>query len=502
MKRTLLITCLLGLRAGFCWGQIDSSRLSKIERQLDTINLKLTKLEAKLFPKISTYNFTNDSNKAKLDLIKEHLKNKEQNYNCVTDNSEIKATIVSNLTFDNLITPFFTKAAANIDGVVKNGKVFSYSVDNDKSTIGINHLFTSEKYKSNLISVNINGTSVGSFLNIVNNAKYNYGIEGSVKLSTRVSSSIFFDGNKCTSLKTQREYNNSLILARYKNLLRTDTGEMNKTLNRLKESIKIDSIVYENNIFHKNYKSISDSIKLLNDSLDLIRQIKFTNGKVYEKIDKEIAKYEFENVDINGYSIHWIDKGIGYKLLSNSIFNDTIFKLNKIGQKQFHRVSCTISYNYLKNVKRGLFYFNVGFSTYNRYALESQKVKDFDFTDTLGITTSFKGYDVKKGQNININSIAFNPFFTILCYPGENSSFGLELSTNGIYDKNTTNIIDGRFGVIYSITDKDEEKLSRTTIGLFFLLNKYDVSVPQLEKYTGVGIRVGVPLANLFKEKK
>jgi hypothetical protein len=414
--------------------------------------------------------------------------------------------VISDLAFKNIITPYYTRAAAGIDGVIKNGRNFTYNVDPDKSTLAINHLFISYNHPFTLINLNINGSSEGNFLNIVKNAKYNYGLEGTLKFSTKIyRSTLFYAKANSDELILDRQRNNTLILSRYKKILKTNRDTLTTKCEKMNRILNTRTMDFNDTLSFQYYQKIIDSLAQLTDSIkqitDLLKSHK--NQEIFDEVDAEIATFEANNFKINGYKLHWIDYGASYKLLGNSIFNDTILKANKIAQKNFHRLMGTLSYNFLRNTKWSLFYFSIGINAFNRYALEELKVQNFDFTDTSGVTTSFKGYDVSTGKDINVCTVVMNPFITLLLYPGENKFFGLELAASVINNPKSPNIVDGRFGVVYSLSTKNEDKtVSRSTVGLFITLNKYDVSIPRMDNYYGIGFRVGIPLANLFDEKK
>lgn len=425
---------------------------------------------------------------------------------------------LSNKSFEKIIKPLFSKAVGNSEGIVKNGSALSYVLDKDKSTLSINHAVFMKKCPGTIFNMNFNGTSEGSFLNVVNSTKYNYGLDASFKFSSRWTSSIFRNKEDTKELKdarTKKLY--SEMLMNYKLLANTNISTFDTIIAKLEKLISKDAIL-GNKITSKQFREYSDSLKVLTDSVKAVKSFMklYTTNILKDSIQEKISNFEKNNAKINAYSLHWFDYGLGYKLLNNAIFDSTIYTLYKVNQKQFNRVTLTLGYNYYHTGPKLLCFFNAGVKLYNSYALENQTLATINITDTTGIQEySYRAYNNLLNKDLNTAYLTVNPFVTLLCFPFKSKDFGFEMATElkmqDSFNKRADEdkgkryanpIMDGRVGLVYSIIDKDDKDKSRTTVGLFLTLTKYDMCLPKTGDFMGFGFRVGLPFNEIFKEKE
>jgi hypothetical protein len=425
---------------------------------------------------------------------------------------------LSNKSFEKIIKPLFSKAVGNSEGIVKNGSALSYVLDKDKSTLSINHAVFIKKCPGTIFNMNFNGTSEGSFLNVVNSTKYNYGLDASFKFSSRLTSSIFRkkeDTEELKEARTKKLY--SEMLMTYQLLTITKTEKFKEIIKNLEDSISRANII-KNTPDYKKFRKFSDSLKVLTDSVKAVESFMklYTTNILKDTIQEKISNFEKSNAKINAYSLHWLDYGLGYKLLNNAIFDSTIYTLYKVNQKQFNRVTLTLGYNYYRTGPKLLLFFNGGVKLFNSYALENQTLATINITDTTGIQEySYRAYNNLLNKDLNTAYLTVNPFVTVLCFPFKSKDFGFEMATElkmqDSFNKRADEekgkryanpIMDGRVGLVYSIIDKDDKDKSRTTVGLFLTLTKYDMCLPKIGDFMGFGFRVGLPFNEIFKEKE
>jgi hypothetical protein len=439
----------------------------------------------------------------KITNIRQYLTNTEALYACTSTNTTY-ASMISPLSFKKLLLPLYTKAAANDEGIVKNGTSLSYSFNEDKATASVNYLVNFKEKSKWLLNIATSGSSDGSFIFISNKNKANYGFEVTPKFSYMFGrSSIFFDEDACIKLKAQRQTElYPSIIAKYQDITNINMSRINDSINAITPRLTTASVL-TNNITSKRLKAFSDSLKSHTDILALYQDFLNDNGdSLLEKVKTEIADFEVKNAVTNGYTIHWIDFSLADKISNNNIFDSTIFAANRITQKQFNRVTFSLNYNYMRNVKRLMLYTNAGFKFYNSYALEGLKKETYDFSDTIGVEKSFKGYNNITNQDVNIGYLSTNFFVNLLMFFGEKKQWGIETSFDYTFQNQTAPISNGRIGAVCNILDPDDKDKSRSTVGIFLTLAQYYTSDPRMGDYMGVGFRLGVPLTKLIKEKK
>lgn len=435
----------------------------------------------------------------------------EKQYKCSKEEWDNEADtygskMINSLSFNQKMLKLYSKAAANTDGIVKNGSALSYSIDKDKSTISINHFIHYDSCDRVILNINANGSSDGSYLYLQNSAKPNYGFELSGKLSFKMGSgTLYFNTDSCDALrKNRKSVGYSSILAKYNQLINTDSLKLAKLIETLEVQIDPNEILKNKTTLSvKSIKKLSDSLTVLKDSMEKFKKFykTYTTQKLADTVSQYITDFELANSNLKNYRLWWLDAGVSYKLLNNNIFDSTVFKAYKVTQKQFHRATLTVSHNFLLNTTNNLLYVTGGFNFYNGYALETLKKDNFNFSDTTGVTTSFKGYNNLTGTNINTSHAVFNPFITTMYFPYA-KQFGLEASFDYTIQDTSAPISNGRFGILYSVITPDDKEKSKTTVGLFVTLTKYDTTNPKMGDHMGIGFRVGVPFNKLINEKK
>jgi hypothetical protein len=422
-------------------------------------------------------------------------------YNC---NSGI---YVNQKSFFEIAKQTFAKVIIKDDELVKNGTSSSIAIDKDKSTISGN---ANMKISNSVyLNLGVGGNAKGRQLFFFQEGGYNKGFTISTGLDIKLHSSIFYNSSDSCPVLTN---NRSFYVLTFMNKVITHTALDTNVLHNEIEGL--ESIAYptaiSNTIPAQTVLTATETLlKSKKDELKFCRDYLYsTSSAIRDSVESLLSAFETKNAPINGYTLHWLNitpqfSNQGYNVFDTSVtarfFDDTL-------KKKFFRVySANISYNYVRNTPRSLFYGYVGATIQNQYGLQDFKFKDgalIGGRSAIVEKNSIEALDVTDiTGSYNRSYLQFTPQAGGFLFFGKSKTIGIEGFASVAIKSNTPVLIEHRpsyslrFGPLFSMT-RSEGVASTGTLGLF--LNIEDmVSQDKIGDVISFSVRVGIPFSNI-----
>jgi hypothetical protein len=352
------------------------------------------------------------------------------------------------------------------------------------------------------------GITKGSTLPVFTANAYSKGFKITVGADKRVGGSLFYNNDSAKALRHIRQLQSLASLKKIRYVLAITEKKFQNRKKELEDELSL-KVAYTDELasWNKDFDKLEKEYQAVKDTLlyyDKIKAAAHKEDLAESMVQDEMSSLEVSKIKDVSYSIKWFSLSASFENSDYNLFDTSVaarLKQDTIHKDYYRRFSGSVSFNYVRNIKKYLLYLYGGLTLKNSFALEDVSVKNNALTGTTNKLVEVDGAKLLNVSSVNntFNTSYFNPVFETggFLFFGKEKKFGFEGFAAMSVKSNVPEGIEYRpsfslrLGPLFSLSNTDGFQ-SNGTIGLMISVENYTAN-QSFADYLTFGVRLGVP---------